>query len=190
MSKEIAVRVRGTCDYLQNRRPPKSEEDKETRRRSGEIDRSKDAEKATYRDNNLGCYIPNRHFEASMVKSAVDYKIEGKRGKTYKDRINAAVRVEPEKIPFSPSKKEPDRIDGRWGRIPPKTGPMVWIQRPCFHMGWEVQFKLIVLDDQIPLNMLREILKNSGEFYGIGDWLPRLGKFKIVLFEEKRSTNS
>lgn len=185
MPREIKVRIRGTSDYLQNRRPPESEEE-ESNRRSGEIDHSKDWEKAVYRDDKLGCYIPSKHLEASLVKSGTDFKIKGRSRKTYKDRMKAAVIVDPDMIPFSPPKKDPDRIHEDWGKIPPRTGSMVWICRPCFNKGWEAEFTFLILDDQIPLNTLKEILVNSGQFYGIGDWIPKYGRFEVVEFEENK----
>lgn len=187
MAKEVKVRIRGTADYLQHRRPPKSEEDKEeSNRTSGEIDYSKDAEKATYQDRKIGCYIPAEQIQACLIKSGVDFKIQGKSRKTYKDRMNAAIVVTPDKIPFSPSKKKPDYIHETWGKIPPRTGSMVWLTRPAYKAGWEIEFKLLVLDEQIPLKKLKEILANAGQFYGIGDWHPRYGRYEIVSFNGKK----
>lgn len=188
MPKMVEVRIRGTVDYLQHRRPPKSEEEKEEgSRTSGEIDYSKDAEKATYRDDGIGCYIPAKQIQACLIKSGVDFKIKGKSRKTYKDRMNAAIVVEPDKIPFSPKKDKPDYNHEDWGKIPPRTGSMVWISRPAYKMGWEADFRMLVLDDQIPLKMLREILANAGQFYGIGDWHPRYGRFEVLQFKENKA---
>lgn len=186
-ARRIEVRIRGVSDMLQNRRPPKSEEEKESNRRSGEIDHSKDWEKATYR-NKDGCYIPSKHIEASLTESGKDFKIKGIRGgrKGYQDRMKAAVIVEPDEIPFSPPKKKPDRIHEDWGKIPPRTGSMVWICRPCYNKGWEAEFDLLVLDDQIPLTTLKDILINSGQFIAIGDWIPKFGRFEVIEFNENK----
>lgn len=185
MAKEVEVKIRGIADYLQHRRPPKPEEDKEEgNRTSGEVDYSKEAEKATYQESKIGCYIPAKQIQACLIKSGVDFKIKGKSRKTYKDRMNAAIVVTPDKIPFSPSKEKPDYIHEDWGRIPPKTGNMVWLTRPAYKAGWKVNFKLLILDDQIPLKTLEEILVNAGQFYGIGDWRPRFGRFEVIEFAE------
>lgn len=185
-SRRVKVRIRGTADYLQNRRPPESEEENDSRR-SGEIDHSKDWEKALYKDDGVGCYIPAKHLQASLVKSGVDFKIKGRSRKTYKDRMNAAVVVEPDKITFSPKKEKPDYIHEDWGKIPPRTGSMVWICRPAFKKGWEAEFTLLVLDEQIPLNILKDILANAGQFYAIGDWIPRFGRFEVMKFKENKA---
>lgn len=182
MAKEIKVRVRGTSDYLQHGRPPKLEEEEENRR-SGEVDYSKEAEKSLYFDKEIGCYIPAKQLQASLKKSGVDFKIKGKSRKTYKDRMDAAVIILPEKIPFIPKKKEPDYIHEDWGKIPPRTGSMVWICRPAFREGWEAEFNLLILDDQIPESIVKEILANAGQFYCIGDWRPRFGRFEVIRFE-------
>jgi len=179
LAKEIKVRIRGTSDYIQHGRPPESEGE-ENNRISGEKDYSKDWQKAVYRDEKIGCYIPAKHFQATLKKSGVDFKIKGKGRKTYKDRMDAAVVVTPEKIPFTPKKKEPDYVHEDWGKIPPRTGSMVWITRPAFKEGWEAEFSLLILDDQISKNIIKEILANAGQFYGIGDWRPHFGRFEVV----------
>jgi len=185
MPKIVNVKIRGTSDLLQHRRPPESEEE-ENNRKSGEIDYSKDVEKAVYRDSEIGCYIPAEHIEASLKLSGSDFPVKGGGMKNYKKLMNARIIVEPDKIPFIPAKTKVDYVDERWGKIPPRTGAMVWLRRPAFKKGWEAEFNVLVLDDQIPLETLKNILVNAGRFYSIGDHKPRFGRFEVVEFKENK----
>jgi len=55
--------------------------------------------------------------------------------------------------------------------------------RPLFK-EWVANFKLMVLDDTLPLEMLREILERAGTTIGIGDYRPKYGLFEVMKFEE------
>lgn len=177
MAKEIQVKIRGTCDYLQHKRPLDEEK---VSKKSGEVDHSQDWKSAVYQDNKIGCYIPSKQLRASLVKSAVDFPIGGKGGrKTYKDMVNATIEVIPDKIPLG--KKKPDYIHEEWVKI---QRNQILRNRPAFKEGWEAEFTLLVLDEQMPVDKLKEILENAGRFRGIGDWRPHFGRFEIVEFKE------
>lgn len=175
MSKEIKVRIRGISDYLQHKRPI---EDKEISQRSGEVDYSKDAEKSLYRDDEIGCYIPSKQIRACLVKGSVNFKVKGKGHKTFKDLVNATVEIDPDKIPLG--RRKADYIHQEFVRI---QRNQILRSRPAFKKGWEAQFSLLVLDDQMPVTQLENILGYSGKFVGIGDWRPHFGRFEVVEFE-------
>jgi len=177
MPKEIRVKIEGTCDMLQHKRPPEAEEE-ETLRRSGEVDYSKDWEKSLYKDDEIGCYVPSKQLRACLVKAAVNFPIKSKGGrKTYKDLVNATVEIEPDKIPLDKDKQ--DSIHGEWVRI---GRNQIWRERPLFAKGWKVNFEIVIFDEQMPVNILKEILDYGGRFVGVGDWRPHFGRFKIVKF--------
>jgi len=176
MSKEIKVRIRGTCDMLQHRRSIEDEK-KKAKKTSGEVDYSKEWKKATYQDGK-GCFIPADHIQAALVKSGVDFKVTGKRGKTFKNLINAALVVTPDKIYLN--KKKPDYVDEHFVTV---SRNQILRLRPAFKKGWEAEFTLLLLDEQLPKTVVKEILDNAGRFVGIGDWRPRFGRFEIVSFK-------
>jgi len=177
MAKEIRVRIKGTCDYLQHKRPL---EEEDTSKRSGEVDHSKDWETAVYSDSETGCYIPSKQIRASLVKGAVNFQIKGKGKKTFKDLVNATVEIDPDKVPLG--KKEPDYVHKEFVKV---QRSQILRSRPAFKKGWEAEFTLLVLDEQMQPDMLKEILDYSGGFVGIGDWRPHFGRFEVVEFKEK-----
>lgn len=175
LAKRVAVGIRGSCDYLQHKRPLEAED---TSKRSGEIDHSKEWKTAVYSDKENGCYIPSKQLRASLVKGAVNFKIKGRMGKTFKDLVNATIEIDPDKVPLG--KKEPDYIHEEFVKI---QRNQILRRRPAFEKGWKAKFTLLVLDDQMPLDKLKEILEYSGSFVGIGDWRPHFGRFEVVKFD-------
>lgn len=178
MAQELEVKIKGTCDYLQHKRPLE-EEDKS--KRSGEVDHSKEWEAAIYSDPEIGCFVPSKHLRASLVKAATNFKIKGRMGKTFKDMINATIEVEPDKIPLK--KKQPDYVHEEWVRV---QRSQILRRRPAFKKGWELKFTLLILDDQMPMGKMEEILEYAGRFVGIGDWRPHFGRFCVAEFQEKK----
>lgn len=183
MSKQIEVRIRGTCDYLQHRRPI---DEKDTSKRSGKVDHSMEWKSAMYSDPKIGCYIPSDQIRATLVKGAVNFQIKGKGKKTYKDLVNATVELNSDMISLTEngtSLKKPSYIDQTWVKV---RGSQVKRYRPAFNKGWEAKFTFRILDDQMPSDMLREILDYCGSFVGIGDWRPRYGRFEVLDFKTKK----
>lgn len=176
MAKEVRVKIRGTCDYLQHKRPLE-EEDKS--KRSGEVDHSKEWETAVYSDPEIGCYIPSKQLRSALVKGATNFKIKGRMGKTFKDMVNAVLEIGSDKIPLGTTK--PDYIHEEWVRI---QRNQILRRRPAFKKGWEAEFTLLILDEQMPTDRMKEILEYAGRFVGIGDWRPHFGRFEVIEFEE------
>lgn len=176
MGYQVSVKIEGVSPLLQHRFAQEKAK-KKSKRKSGNVDYSEEAEKAIYRDENGQVYQPASHIEGAMTKAAVNFQIEGKGKKTYKDLTKAAVIVEPAAIPHLQQKYE---IDSR---------PVV-IQRariircrPRFDK-WSLDFSLIVADDQMPLEVIQEILEYAGRYVGIGDFRPKFGRFRIVEFKK------
>jgi len=59
--------------------------------------------------------------------------------------------------------------------------------RPRFDK-WELDFTLRLHDDQLPTEVIKEILDYAGLYVGIGDFRPgkggKFGKFMVTRFEE------
>ena len=175
MAYEVKIKIKGIADYLQHKRP--FEEDN-SRQKSGEVDYSKEAEKSLYFDDEIGCYIPSKQLRAGLVKAAVNFKVKGRMGKTYKDMVNATIEIEPDKIPLG--KKTFDYNHQEFVKI---QRNQILRSRPAFKKGWEAEFSLLVLDDQMQKEILKEIVEYAGKFVGIGDWRPHFGRFEIVKFK-------
>ena len=114
------------------------------------------------------------HLEASMIKSAVDFKFKGQ--KTYKDIIKAGVIVEPLLIPHLNPEWEIDKQSVKIGTA------RISRCRPRFD-DWDLKFQIKITDDRIEPLTLKSILENAGLYVGIGDYRPRYGLFEIVSWQ-------
>lgn len=185
----VDVTVKGVAPLLQHRFPvPKFENlSKGGKQVTGSPDYSEEWKEYLYA-NSKGVYQPSIHFEASMVKAAVNFKIQGKRGKTYKDLFKAAVFVEPEQIPHGievPEQLDEDADKPLYLDIRPvviSRSRVVRI-RPAFSPGWELDFEILCNDDQIHPDLLQDVLILAGKTVGIGDYRPKFGRFSVVKFE-------
>lgn len=178
MAIEVKVKIEGISDYLQHKRP--FEEDETLKKRTGEIDYSKEAEKTVYRDEDLGCYIPSKQIRACLVKAGATFKVTGGRGRTFKNMINAVIEVEPDKIPLK--KKNFDYVHQEFVKL--RGSDQILRSRPAFEKGWEAEFSLLILDEeQIPVKIMKQIAEYGGKFVGIGDWRPHFGRFEVVEFK-------
>lgn len=131
---------------------------------------------------------PSCHFEGSMIKAAAGFKITGKRGKTYKDLFQANVVVDPLDIPHNIA--VPEELDCDADKVLYLDMRPVIIQRsrvvrlrPTFKPGWELSFTINILDDEVPFQMVNDILVQAGKAVGIGDYRPRFGRFMVTKFE-------
>lgn len=185
--KKIHVELKSLRPYLQHRRPSSEEEVKETKKitdvlRKNQFDpdaAKKEANFGVYKDEN-GYYIPMEHIQESMIKAATNFKLGGAGGKkTYKDAVRSNVFPELDKIPMQTKEFE---IDARYVKIQ-RNG--IRRYRPMF-MEWTASFNLLVLDDTLPTEILKEIIELAGTVVGIGDYRPKYGLFTVEKFEEKK----
>lgn len=65
------------------------------------------------------------------------------------------------------------------GRVPPRTGGYVPIRRPALKAGWRLSFDLLVTEDTLHPNALRESLDAGGRI-GTGSWRPEFGRFVVT----------
>jgi hypothetical protein len=187
---QVNVKVRGTSPLLQHRFPMPDYEDmgKGGHKQTGAKDYRDEWREHLYVNKDNQIFQPATHFERAMVKAAVQFKIQGKRGKTYKDLVSASVFISPDEILHGVEKPDDLDTDGD-KRLYLDLRPVV-IQRarvprirPAFRAGWELEFQIEVIDDQMPQEMLQEILTYAGRAIGVGDYRPRFGRFQIVKFE-------
>jgi len=171
---KISVTVKGVRPLLQN----KFQEDESglPSKKVKKYDDKEEAEKRLIKNSKHVICQPASHFEASMVKSAAEFKLAGR--KTYKDLFKAAVFVEPILIPH---KYQRYKIDKRAVVV---SRSRILRCRPRFDK-WQVSFKVIVRDDRVQPLIVKEVLENAGRYYGVGDFRPRFGLFKITIFNLK-----
>jgi hypothetical protein len=185
MPRKIEVEIKGVCSLIQHKMP--IGKDSEEYKKLTEILRkdsdnaeayTKQAELSTYKDSKGKYCIPAVHLEGAIIKAGPNFRVEGKGKKTYKDYMKAFIIFQPNMIVIEPQKYILNRT---FVRIGPSR---ILRTRPEFEEGWTAKFTLIVLDDTIPLTILKDVLEYAGQYVGIGDWRPKYGRFEVTLFRE------
>lgn len=186
----VDVGVTGTFALMQHRFPvPElSAMTKGGTKRSGAVDYTEEWRQYLYVDSSKEIYQPAVHFESAMVAAAKNFKITGRRGKSYGDIFKANIFVSPDKILHGV--KEPSELDEDGDkRLYLDLRPVVVNRarvvriRPTFKAGWKLEFSIECLDDQIPTDLLRDVLDLAGKTQGVGDNRPRFGRFMVTKFE-------
>lgn len=186
---QVDVTIKGTAPLLQHRFGQAAiTEAQSVKKRTGEMDYSEEWRDTVYADEDGWLYEPATHLESAMIKAAVSFKIKGRRGKTYKDLVKAAVYVEPEMIPLNvqiPENPTSNPLEPFYVDIRPViiSRARVLRARGALAKGWELIFTISVIDDQLASTVLKEILDEAGRAVGIGDYRPRFGRFITTRFE-------
>lgn len=172
MPTSIDVTIEGTVPLLQHRFPEEPVE-KKTTKKTGRIDYEAEGELSLYQLDDGTIYQPATHIEQSMVRGATSFQIPGKGKLTYKSLFQAAVFVEPDCIEH----KKPKWIMDKRAVIVNRA--RVWRYRPRFD-EWALDFSIVVLDEQLAPEVVREVLDQAGSFVGIGDFRPKFGRFSVT----------
>lgn len=155
--------------------------DKPKFRRGEHLEPKQEAELYLYKDDDRRVCIPAANIKACIREAGRNYKIKG-RGSTFAAMIRAGIRIEPAMIPL---------IDPQTGTQPQwviDSRPVV-VQRqriirhrPRFDR-WALEFNIINLDPSIlHKDTLKRILIDAGKYYGLGDFRPEFGLFKVEEF--------
>ena len=176
--KIFEVSIKGIRPLLMHRFAEESANEK-VQKRTGAHDDSQEAELSLYKYSDGTIYQPAEHIEGALKQAAKDFRITGKRSRSYSVLIQAQVEVEPRKI----SHKNQNWVTDVRSVVMPSTRGRIMRYRPRFD-DWALDFKLIVNDDQIPVEVLKGILDHAGNHEGIGDYRPKYGRFMVTKFEE------
>ncbi|HTE48956.1 MAG TPA: hypothetical protein VK675_03560 [Candidatus Paceibacterota bacterium] len=179
---KFKVKIAGIAPLLQAKHPTPKEEQEILKRKSSPKAKVKDLtdkeqfDMHSYKTASGKFMQPSEMIEASLVKAATTFKMEGK--KSYKDVVKGGLIKDPVEIVHENQKPE---LDGRWGRNK-STGGAVWVCRPCFPK-WSLSFTIDLLqDERISPEMLKAILEYAGLYVGIGAWRPKFGRFEVISF--------
>lgn len=186
----VNVSVQGVAPLMQHRfpLPDFANIGKGGKQKTGETDYSQEWREYLYANGDGEIYQPATHFDGAMVKAAAGFKIQGARGKTYKDLFKGNVFCGPDEIPHGV--KVPEELDNDGDKplyldirpVVVQRARVVRI-RPCFKPGWKLDFEITILDDQVPANVVNEVLAPAGKTVGIGDFRPRFGRFMVTRFD-------
>lgn len=126
-------------------------------------------------DNGLVC-LPRVNLEASLVNGS---KMAGqKHGRKALWRYLEAMVFGTDESFYFTDKTKPDGIDIRKGTNP-NTRNAVMIYRPYLDGGWELPFQLLVTNDIIPAEQVKDALEFAGLCVGLCDYRPKFGRFVV-----------
>lgn len=123
-------------------------------------------------------YQPATHIEGAFIKAAANFKITGKGKKTYKDLAKSSIFVEPDAIVHEIQEYGVDKRPV----VNPTTRGRVIRARPILNK-WALSFRIKVLDNQFPREVVKSVLDYAGSSVGIGDYRPRFGRFMVTEFK-------
>lgn len=173
--EKYLVKIEGVRPLLMN--AINIEDLKEANKRRSEIpDPKTEAERKLYRDPNGNICIPAYVVKACIRSAGRNYKLPQRRS-TYASMIRAGIQIEPEYIPITPDEWVVD--------IRPVVvrGSRVLRARPRFDK-WSIEFTIINLDPNIlKAEIIKKILEDAGRYYGLCDYRPDFGLFRVVKFE-------
>ena len=187
----VSVRVKGVAPLIQHRFPIPdfSTLSKGGKKSTGAKDYTTEWKDYFYADSDGQIYQPSSHFEGALVKAAVNFKVTGKRGKSYKDLFSANTVVDPDRIPHV-GFTVPEELDADADKPLHLDVRPVIVQRarvvrirPRFKAGWELAFEIQCGDDEIQPDLLQDVLTLAGRTVGIGDYRPKFGRFNVTHFE-------
>ena len=177
--KTIRVSIKGNSPLLMHRFPMDGA-DAPGKKRTGVPDYQMEGERALYKDEKGTIYQPSSHIEGALKEAAKSFKIAGKRGATYSKLVASTIQVMPDAIPH---KLTDYHIDARPVVI---QRARIVRYRPMFD-EWELDFNIQIPDDQLPIDIVKQILDQAGLYVGIGDYRPgkggKYGKFMVTQFK-------
>lgn len=172
---DITGEITGADIFLYNRPSDSDLDPGPKRKKVSETDRILQAERKVL-SNGHGLMLDKDAFKNCLVTGCAKLGLKEGKGALW-PYLTASVFVNGDLL-FG--KKTYDFMHKVWGRIPPKTGAMVWIRRPALNEGWKVPFKLTVADDNRDPEEIRISLVQGGLFVGIGSWRPKHGRFLVT----------
>lgn len=189
----VDCRIIGTAPLMQHRYPMPDLETlaKGGKKRTGAVDYTQEWKEYLYATKDGKVYQPAVHIEGALVKAAVNFKVTGKRGKSYADLFKAALFVGPDEIPHGidvPKELDTDADNSLYLDMRPVVVQRARVVRirPCFKAGWSLDFEINVIDDELPSEIVQDALTLAGKAVGIGDFRPRFGRFSVARFEVRR----
>ena len=186
----VSTTVQGIAPLMQHRfpMPTLATMSKGGNKSTGSKDYTQEWRDYFYAEVDGQIYQPASHFDGALIKAAVNFKVTGKRGKSYKDLFQGNVFVTPDHI-LHEGFTVPDELDADADQPLYLDVRPVVVQRarvvrirPAFSTGWQLSFCIEVIDDEIHPTLLQDVLTLAGKTVGIGDYRPRFGRFNVIGF--------
>jgi hypothetical protein len=169
------VKIVGTKPLLMN--APTELSDKPTRKRGEHLDPKVEAEMRLYKDPQGNIVIPSVNIKACIREAGRNYRVRGRKS-TFAAMIRAGIEIKP--FPYVPLIHSGWTVDIRPVVVQRNR---ILRARPCFEK-WSLEFQIINNDPTIiHSDTLHKILIDAGRYYGLGDFRPEFGTFKVEKFD-------
>jgi hypothetical protein len=187
--KTYSIEIKGKTPYMQHRMDDQKLSEWESNRKLI-IERpevSKDdltrAEYHCYRNLDGKCFIPSEHLRSSFINAGALVKSKvGNSRKSMKNIVAGMFFVEPEEILMP----DYDVIDKR-SAVNRNVKARIITIRPKW-TNWKAKFNLLVDNDTITTETIKEIIINAGNSIGIGSFRPTnngmFGRFGLENIKE------
>jgi hypothetical protein len=151
--------------------------DKPTMRRGEHLDPKTEAEMRLYKDPQGQIAMPSVNVKACIRDAGRNYRIRGRKS-TFAAVVKAAIDIRP--FPYIPLIYRKWEVDIRPVVV---QGNRILRARPRFD-EWALEFEVINNDPTIiHADTFQKILTDAGKYYGLGDFRPEFGTFKLEKFE-------
>lgn len=125
--------------------------------------------------------LPGLNFVASIIKAAKSHADPRSPRKSLRDLAQASVIPLDDVVAFEPPHETWDFLDRR--RVIVQRNAVTRV-RPALLEGWTITFTVQVIQPQyVPPAKLQELVRDAGQFCGLGDYTPTFGRFAVVGFE-------
>jgi hypothetical protein len=174
-TETYVVKIVGTKPLLMH--APTGLGDKPKLRRGEHLDPKVEAESYLYKDSDGNIVIPSVNIKACIREAGRNYRVSGRRT-TFASMIRAGLDIRP--FPYIPLIHNGWQVD-----IKPVVVQRSRIlrARPRFD-EWALEFQILNHDPTIiHADILKKILIDAGRYYGLGDYRPEYGTFKVEKFE-------
>lgn len=176
--KTYEVEIEGTAPLLMHRFADDLDHQKPAKK-STQPSIQDQFEAALYRFDDGRLYQPARHIEGAMIKASVDFRKAGRGKKSLRNYFLASVFVRPDAIPHAFQSAEIDRqrvvVRATKGAIMRVRGRLD---------KWKLSFQIENRSEDLDEATLQAVLQKAGEEYGIGDYRPRYGTFRVTRFQQ------
>jgi len=154
--------------------------DKPKLRRGEHLEPKVEAESYLYKDGKGNIVIPSVNVKACIREAGRNYRVKGRRS-TFAGMIRAGIEIRP--FPNISLIYNGWQVDIRRVRVQRAS---ILRARPRFN-EWTLEFTIINHDPTIiHKETLQKILIDAGKYYGLGDFRPEFGTFKLEKFEVKK----
>jgi len=181
--KKYKVKITGITPYMQHRMDDQKLEEWEKNRKliiEREDIAKEDQVRAEFHSYNdkEGFYIPSEQIKGSLIGAGAMVKSKvGNSKKSMKNIVAGMFFIEEEKLRL-PKKYEIDKRSAVNRNIKAR----IIVIRPKWEK-WSVEFTLLVDNDTITEETIKEIITNAGNFIGVGSFRPTnngsFGRFKL-----------